>query len=387
MPCRLRAVFLSLSLLVMACGGGEDLVSGQSPSDVDVLDGVGVPAVPIELGVSSAVASAPSSHVFAMPATHRGKAALLDVATGLWRVTAPVPFEDALFNPVAVWTGEAYLVLGNRCTTYSDNGGALPVCEPGGLVAGLYFPASNDWVTVPAPQDDTEVVSLTAVGLLERTAYVRVESAVHAFDIDGETWQRLPDAPVQWDRLCVSDESIVAVGSTDQNAADVNRLDSGGSGELDTESASERPPITGAEFDPATGDWSEAFAAGDSRDAAQQFQAVCSWSGALMVPVGTPPADGLWNSYAFVAGQWVVQPAPPERLGAVSASVSSTDSVTLWTEVGQVALSSVSGELIWSTTRRTTYVAAAVPLDDDEAFLVEQLGSGEVVTTVASIAP
>ncbi len=321
-----------------------------------------------------------------MAATHNGRAALLDVQSVSWRLTAAVPFKEPLYNPVAVWTGNTYLVVGNRCGASRDDGGALPVCQPGGLVAELYSPTADAWSPIRPPRETGDVVSLAAVGSIGDQTFIRLDSEVYAYSMAGQVWERLPDAPAAWDRVCVARDVLVAGGSVVENVVDIDRLSPGVNGVIDTNATPDEPPVSGSTYDPSTGEWTAVSRTGDDDDAAQQFQVVCTSDGLLMVPVGPLPASGQWNVYAYANGRWTAQPPPPERLGALSASISSSDSVTFWAEAKQVTFS-YGAEPTWRTVSDPRDVVAAVPIDDGKALLVQRVEQGVVATATISVVP
>lgn len=321
------------------------------------------------------MASSREQHVLAMPANHKGQAALFDVESGTWRLTAPVPFQESLYNPIAVWAGDAYLVLGNRCGTSSDAGGALPVCEPGGLAAALYAPSNDRWTAVESPAGTSEVLSLAAIGSIGERSFVQLESTAYVYDDGLKRWEQLPDAPAPWDRVCISGGLLVAGGSQSANVAVF-----GQSGILDTSLTPDEPPLSGSVFDPTTGRWSSIARAGPV-DGGGEFQAICSADGLLMIPTGPPLLDDAWSVYSFNEVGWTTLPPPPERLGAIYASVPSNDSTTMWAEGVRATLSRPPGA-VWETLPGPENVLAASPVDSDRVLLVRRMKGGQPLTEV-----
>lgn len=160
-------MILLLALVASACGGSEATVSARAT----VVGGVGatlapgqrveLPMPPIDEREGAAIdLNAGRALFFGGYISSDGKiqnrndGAVLDVATQEWQRIPDAPFSAAVFGPLTVWTGRAWIVVGQPCPELVTE---LESAEcPSAYEAVAYAPAENTWRKLSPPPYEAE---------------------------------------------------------------------------------------------------------------------------------------------------------------------------------------------------------------------------------------
>lgn len=371
----LRCALVAVSCVVAAsCGAGSGSVD-PAPAGPG-----GTQAVAPSFLDRDAITASSEVHLFVLSGGDEPAAALRDTSTGGWEATATPPFDGSLYGAGAVWTGSTYLVVGNRCTTYEDSGGAQPECEPGGIAASSYDPAADTWATVPSPVQGDGTVSISAVGAVGDEAFFRIGAELRAFDVGDGGWVSVPGAPFDPHEVCVVEGGLVAARVENESIA---------TGPVDDGPRLPTPqPFRAARYDASTATWSAVEQSGGEDDAVAWFTVVCAPGGVLLVPSLSPSSDDGSPPalHRFADGRWDLLPGPDEDLGSGVASTVVGDAVAIWAERGLGVLDLADGEPWWSVRRGDfASVRPVEAIEPGHALVVEEGPDEESRVLVVSL--